>query len=206
MSYGLENTPDLRRKLARIVATAWVDPEYRGELLASPREVFASEGIESPPDVRLTVVEDTPGHRHVVLADKPLPPQNRVTSLPPHPDFYSVQAYAYERARTDPEFKRALESRPAETLRGLGARLPRWVSVSVHEDTETDRYFVLPLTPRARVSTEALPPGRVVLDVTTTTTTVNASVNINANLNVNVDTTVNGAVTAVVIVAVAVLI
>jgi hypothetical protein len=172
MSYGLDNTPDLRRKLARIVATAWVDPEYRGELLASPRAVFASEGIETPPDVRLTVVEDTPGHRHVVLADKPLPPQNRVASLPPHPDFYSVQAYAYERARTDPEFKRALESRPAETLRGLGARLPGWVGVSVHENTETDRYFVLPLAPRARVSTEPLPAGRLVLDATTTTTTV----------------------------------
>lgn len=208
--FGVENTPELRKSLARIIALAWVDPEYKARLLSSPKEVFTEEGIALPKEVNLTVVEDTPTHRNIVLADKPLPPQNRVTALPPNPDFYSIHAHIYERAREDPEFKQQLKAAPAEVVRILGAKLAPFVTFSVYEDTPTQRYFILPLTPRARVTTEVSPPGVIILDATAVNANVNVNANVQANVNVqaniNADMQVNGAAVATVVVAVAVLI
>lgn len=202
--------PDLHRKLAKIVASAWLDPEYKQKVLEAPRDTFEEAGIDLPPEIDLTVLEDTPDHRHIILADRPLPPHNQVTTLPPVPDFYSTYAYIYTHALARPEFKDELLADPAGKFRQLGVLLPEEVTVSVHEDTDTERYFSLPMTPRARVTIEMNDNNLAVLDATA----VNANVNVNANVqaNVNADTNinaalqVNGAAVATVVVAVAVLI
>jgi hypothetical protein len=158
----------------------------------------------------VTILEDTPTHRNIILAEKRLPAQNQVLSLPPVPDFYSVYSYIYTRAQQDPAFKKQFLADPTATVRSLGALLPEGTTVSVYQDTWEHRYFVLPMTPRSRITIEMNEQNTAILDATA----VNANVNANANANVNVNgvTNVNGALqvngvaVGTVVVAVAVLI
>src|SRR5438067_9852336 len=45
---------------ARVVARAWVDPDFRQRLLADGTAAVAELGITFPDDVRLLVIENTP--------------------------------------------------------------------------------------------------------------------------------------------------
>jgi hypothetical protein len=112
-----------------------------------------AEKEDAPPPVSLR----WPVHGHVVLADKPLPPQKRVATPPPHPDFHSLWAHVHGTSARF-AFKQAPEPRPAEPL-------PARTS-AVREDADSDRCVVLPLTPRTHVSVEAPPAGRAVLGIT----------------------------------------
>src|SRR4051794_16984819 len=102
---ALDN-PKVNRILAKIVAQAWLDPDFRQSLLKQPKPNFVKAGIPLPADVDLTVVEDTPTYRNIILADKRLPARNQVLALSPTPDFYSVYSYVYTRVQQDPEFKK----------------------------------------------------------------------------------------------------
>lgn len=117
------------------------------------KEHRGTEKEDAPPHVSLR----WPVHGHVVVADKPLPSQNRVAALPPHPDFHSLWAHVYG-ASARFAFKQAPEPRSAETL-------PARTS-AVRADADSDRCVRLPLTPCTHVSVEALPAGRGGLGIT----------------------------------------
>lgn len=204
------NIPDLNRKLARVVASSWLDPSYKEKVLNCPKEAFAEAGIPLPDSINLVVTEDTATHRNIILADKPLPPQNTITSLPANPDFYSAYSYVYSKALSDKGFKSEFLANPAGTLRSLGVALPPDTTVAVHQDTETNRYFTLPMTPKSRITIELNEQNLGVLDATAVNANVNVNANVqanvNADVNVNAAAQVNGAAVATVVVAVAVLI
>jgi hypothetical protein len=50
-----------------VIARAWRDPGYLARLLADPREVLAAAGLQIPPSMKIRVVQDAPGVRHVAL-------------------------------------------------------------------------------------------------------------------------------------------
>jgi hypothetical protein len=205
-----KNNPDLNRKLAKIVASAWLDPEYRQQVLEAPKKTFEEAGIDLPPELNLTVVEDTPEVRNVILADDALPPQNQVTRLSPVPDFYSAYSYVYTYSIADPQFKANFLRDPKGTFSGLGVRLPEETTITVYQDTDTQRYFALPMTPRSRITIETNDRNVAVLDATAVNANVNVNANVQANVNAEVNVNgavqVNGAAVATVVVAVAVLI
>ncbi len=119
---------------ARMVARAWVDPEYKKRLLGDG-SAAAEELLEtSVAPLRLIVVENTPRlHNMIVCTLCSCYPRN-VLGLPP--DWYKSRAYR----------SRAV-SEPRAVLAEFGTVLPDDVEVRVHDSTADMRYLVLPLRP-----------------------------------------------------------
>ncbi len=59
------------KKWMRVVAKAWADEEYKLRLKEDTAAVLAEEGIETPANVKLRVIEDTPGMRTLILPPAP---------------------------------------------------------------------------------------------------------------------------------------
>lgn len=57
--------------IAKAIARAWSDPDYRGKLTSDPRAALAEVGVEIPAGTNLKVVEDTADTKHVVLPVSP---------------------------------------------------------------------------------------------------------------------------------------
>jgi hypothetical protein len=53
--------------LAMVVARAWRDADYRGQLLAEPKPLLIAEGLEFPQDAEIEVVENTPSVTYINL-------------------------------------------------------------------------------------------------------------------------------------------
>jgi len=118
---------------ARVVAHAWVDPNYKTRLLLD-----GSAGVEElgiPVDgTRLIVVENTEEvHNLVVCTLCSCYPRN-ILGLPP--DWYKKAAY---RARAVKE--------PRAVLAEFGTVLSDSVTIRVHDSTADMRYLVLPARP-----------------------------------------------------------
>jgi len=60
------------------------------------------------------------------------------------------------RAWSDPAFKSKLLSDASAALAGIGIATPKGVKYRVHEDTPTERHFVLPPRPTGELSDELL--------------------------------------------------
>jgi len=98
---------------ARVVAKAWVDPEFRRRLLANGREAVAELGLTMPPHHRhLVVLENTPKVHNVICCTQCSCTAFTIIGLPP--DWYKELEY---RARV------VRESRTV--LREMGLDLPR---------------------------------------------------------------------------------
>ncbi|TWB59389.1 NHLP leader peptide family RiPP precursor [Nitrospirillum viridazoti] len=57
--------------LNQIIAKAWADERFKVRLLADPATVLVAEGIDFPPGVTVSVVENTATHLNLIL---PVPP------------------------------------------------------------------------------------------------------------------------------------
>jgi nitrile hydratase len=132
---------------AKVVARAWVDPEYRRRLLADGTAAIAELGFGGPQGEHMVVVENTPAVHNVVVCTLcscyPWP----VLGLPP--TWYKSPAY---RSRIVRE--------PRALLREMGLELPPEVEVRVWDSSSEVRYLVLPERPPGSegLSEEALRP------------------------------------------------
>ena len=119
---------------AKVVARAWVDPDYRRRLLADGSAAIAELGFGGPQGEYMVVVENTPSVHNVVVCTLcscyPWP----VLGLPPA--WYKSPAY---RSRVVRE--------PRAGLRELGLELPPEVEVRVWDSSSEVRYLVLPERP-----------------------------------------------------------
>jgi nitrile hydratase subunit alpha len=119
---------------AKVVARAWVDPEYRRRLLADGTAAIAELGFGGPQGEHMVVVENTPTVHNVVVCTLcscyPWP----VLGLPP--TWYKSPAY---RARMVRE--------PRVLLREMGLDLPEHVEIRVWDSSAEIRYLVLPERP-----------------------------------------------------------
>ncbi|HSV06178.1 MAG TPA: nitrile hydratase subunit alpha [Candidatus Binatus sp.] len=119
---------------ARVVARAWIDPAYRGRLLANGTAAIAELGYGGPEGDHMVVVENTPDVHNVVVCTLcscyPWP----VLGLPP--TWYKSAAY---RSR--------LVREPRVVLREMGLDLPERVEIRVWDSSAEIRYLVLPERP-----------------------------------------------------------
>lgn len=118
---------------ARVVARAWVDPEYKSLLLSDGGEACVAAGLDRGA-YKLVVVENTPDTHNVVVCTLCSCYPRWLLGLPP--DWYKSRAY---RSRVVRE--------PRAVLREFGTEIPDGVSVRVHDSTADMRYLVLPQRP-----------------------------------------------------------
>ncbi len=122
---------------ARVVARAWVDPEFRARLLADANAALEELGLSmstGPQVQRFTVVPNTPDVHNVLVCT--LCSCYPIALLGPSPSWYKSEAY---RARIVRE--------PRAVLSGFGLDLPATTGIVVHDTSAESRHMVLPLRP-----------------------------------------------------------
>ena len=119
---------------AKVVAKAWIDPDYKARLLADGTASIAELGFKGPQGEHMVVLENTAAVHHVVVCTLcscyPWP----VLGLPP--SWYKDSAY---RSRVVKE--------PRAVLAEWGTVLGADVEVKVVDSSSEVRYFVLPERP-----------------------------------------------------------
>jgi nitrile hydratase subunit alpha len=123
------------RNGARLVARAWVDPDFKERLLATGRE--AVRELDIPPGRlgKLGVAENTDDVHNIVVCT--------LCSCYPH-DLLGDPPWWY---RTD-EYKTRIVIEPRETIRDMfGLEIDRDRKVVVHDSTSDVRWMVLPRRP-----------------------------------------------------------
>jgi nitrile hydratase len=120
---------------AKVVARAWVDPEFRARLLANGRTACESEfGISFYDDTKLIVLENTDKIHNLIVCTLCSCYPRPVLGLPP--DWYKAKPY---RARAVRE--------PRSVLAEFGTAIPEDVEIRVSDSTAMVRYLVLPQRP-----------------------------------------------------------
>jgi nitrile hydratase len=120
-------------KGARVVARAWLDPDFKARLLADGTNTIAEVGI-APSENQLVVVENTPTVHNLVVCTLCSCYPWAVLGLPP--TWYKSFAY---RSRAVIE--------PRAVLREFGLELDDSVEVRVWDSSAEVRYLVLPERP-----------------------------------------------------------
>jgi len=131
---------------AKVVARAWVDPEYKARLLADGtaaiKEVAWGGGANGE---HIVVVENTPQVHNVVVCTLcscyPWP----VLGLPP--SWYK-----------DPAYRARVVREPRAVLREMGLELPAETQILVHDSSSEVRWLVLPQRP---AGTDGLSEGEL---------------------------------------------
>ena len=122
------------RNGARVVAKAWVDPDYRRQLLDDASAAIASFGFTGRQGEYMVVLENTPTVHNMVVCTLcscyPWP----VLGLPPV--WYKSAPYR-SRAVADPR----------GVLSEFGVELPAETEIRVWDSTAEIRYLVLPMRP-----------------------------------------------------------
>ena len=119
---------------AKVVAKAWVDPEYKRRLLEDGTASIAELGFKGPQGEHMVVLENTPTVHNVVVCTLcscyPWP----VLGLPP--SWYK-----------DPAYRSRVVKEPRTVLAEWGTQLGPDVEVRVHDSSSEVRYLVLPERP-----------------------------------------------------------
>lgn len=119
---------------ARMVARAWLDPEWRRLLLTDGTAAAEAMGVSMAGAPPLGVLEDTAKLHHVIVCTLCSCYPRAVLGYPPH--WYKSFAY---RARVVRE--------PRAVLAEWGTTLPAGTEVRVVDSTADYRWMVLPLRP-----------------------------------------------------------
>jgi nitrile hydratase len=119
---------------ARLVARAWVDPDFRQRLLTDARAAAAELGLDAGPSPVVVAVENTPETHHMVVCT--LCSCYPRALLGPPPAWYKSLAYR----------SRAV-SEPRAVLAEFGVELDPDVELHVLDSTADVRYLVVPERP-----------------------------------------------------------
>jgi nitrile hydratase subunit alpha len=119
---------------ARVVARAWIDPEYRGRLLDEGTSAIAELGFKGPQGEHIVVLENTDEVHNVVVCTLcscyPWP----VLGLPP--SWYK-----------DPAYRSRVVREPRVVLAEMGLDVPAETAIRVWDSSSEVRYLVLPQRP-----------------------------------------------------------
>jgi len=119
---------------ARLVARAWVDPDFKERLLADARTAALELGLDPGPSPVVVAVENTERVHHMVVCT--LCSCYPRALLGPPPDWYKSLPYR-SRAVSDPR----------GVLEEFGVELDYDVELRVLDSTADIRYLVLPRRP-----------------------------------------------------------
>ena len=119
---------------AKVVARAWVDPDYKKRLLEDGTSAIAELGYKGPQGEHIVVLENGPRVHHLVVCTLcscyPWP----VLGLPP--SWYKDPAYRAKAVRF-----------PRQLLAEFGLELGEDVEIKVWDSSSEVRYMVLPERP-----------------------------------------------------------
>jgi nitrile hydratase len=118
---------------ARVVARAWVDPEYKKRLLANGTKACEELGLEIP-GLKLLVVENTPEVHNAIVCTLCSCYPRMLLGIPP--EWYKSRNYRSRMVRE-----------PRAVLAEFGLHIPEHVTIRVHDSTADMRYLVLPMRP-----------------------------------------------------------
>ncbi|WP_439371466.1 nitrile hydratase subunit alpha [Bradyrhizobium sp. DASA03120] len=119
---------------ARVVARAWVDPDFRERLLSNATAAAKELGIDGPEGRQMVAVENTATTHNVIVCTQCSCTAWPLLGLPP--DWYKAPPY------------RARVVREARTLLAeMGLQLPDATDIRVWDTSGETRYFVLPMRP-----------------------------------------------------------
>lgn len=119
---------------AKVVARAWVDPDFRARLLSNGRKACEELGISFYDDTALIVLENTEKVHNLIVCTLCSCYPRPVLGLPP--DWYKLKPYR----------SRAV-SEPRAVLAEFGTIIPDDVEIRVSNSTAMVRYLVLPKRP-----------------------------------------------------------
>ena len=119
---------------AKVVAKAWVDPEYRRRLLTNATAAVAELGFKGPQTESLEVVENTDTVHNVVVCTLCSCYPWAVLGLPP--SWYK-----------DPAYRARIVREPRAVLSEFGLDLDDDVEIRVADSVSECRYMVLPQRP-----------------------------------------------------------
>jgi nitrile hydratase alpha subunit len=119
---------------ARMVARAWLDPEYRALLLRDGAEAAERMGVSMAGAPPLGVLEDTPTRHHLVVCTLCSCYPRAVLGYPPH--WYKSFAYRSRAVRD-----------PRGVLAEWGTVVPEGMEIRVVDSTADYRWMVLPMRP-----------------------------------------------------------
>jgi nitrile hydratase subunit alpha len=142
---GVLTKEDVRRQIeyldarspangARMVARAWVDPEYKTLLLSDTKAAAAELGIDASGPVEFVTVENTPEVHNLIVCTLCSCYPRAILGRPP--DWYKSFNY---RSRAVVE--------PRAVMKEFGLEMPENVRVAVHDSSADVRYMVLPMRP-----------------------------------------------------------
>jgi len=118
---------------SRVIARAWIDPEFRQRLLADGRAACAEMGVQLESE-RLIAVENTPDVHNIIVCTLCSCYPRALLGMPP--TWYKSRNY---RSRVVFE--------PRAVLKEFGTVLPEDVTVRVHDSNADMRYVVIPMRP-----------------------------------------------------------
>ena len=119
---------------AKVVARAWMDPDYKDRLLRNGTAAISEMGFEVIQGEEMVVVENTPDIHNVVVCTLCSCYPRMLLGVPP--DWYKSRAY---RSRVVRE--------PRAVLAEFGTTIPDGVELRVHDSTAELRYMVIPMRP-----------------------------------------------------------
>ena len=132
-----EAVEDMRRRTpergAKVVARAWLDPDFKQRLLADGPGACESLGIDVP-KLRLVVVENTPQVHNAIVCTLCSCYPRMLLGIPP--DWYKSRNYRSRMVRE-----------PRAVLAEFGLSIPETTRIRVHDSTADMRYMVLPMRP-----------------------------------------------------------
>jgi nitrile hydratase len=118
---------------ARMIARAWVDPDYKARMLKDAKAAAIEIGLQAlEPEIR--AIENTPDTHNLIVCTLCSCYPRSLLGEPPA--WYVSKAYRSRAVRE-----------PRKVLRELGLIVPQHVEVAVHDSNADLRYMVLPMRP-----------------------------------------------------------
>ena len=119
---------------AKLVARAWVDPNFKRRLLSDGKAAASELGIDPEHPAEFVVVENTPEVHNLIVCTLCSCYPRAILGRPP--DWYKSFEYRSRAVRE-----------PRAVMREFGFEPPEGVEVVVHDSTADVRYMVLPMRP-----------------------------------------------------------
>jgi nitrile hydratase len=119
---------------AKLVARAWVDPDFKEMLLSDGKAAASELGMDPEHPAEFVVVENTPEVHNLIVCTLCSCYPRAILGRPP--DWYKSFAYRSRAVRE-----------PRAVMREFGFEPPEGVEVLVHDSTADVRYMVLPMRP-----------------------------------------------------------
>ena len=128
---------DMRRRTpergAKVVAHAWLDPDFRKRLLENGTKACEELGLDVPA-LKLVVVENTPEVHNAIVCTLCSCYPRMLLGIPP--DWYKSRNYRSRMVRE-----------PRKVLAEFGLVISEKTQIRVHDSSADMRYLVLPMRP-----------------------------------------------------------